>query len=222
MASNLSAIGFSFPDSRAFQEAMLRLAADSIERLDCEAGSYSIWRSRTGAEIWFHLSVFGHEDDARDIVGLTPWFEGESEVALEIRERVRRLDDNDFEGALSCRIQGTDHRIVFDAVDFAAHSDRKLPASVSARLVGFAKHVVVSRPDEEIVAAVTRDARLCGRVLDHSELVNEASGGRFRWLLVQCLGARLDIVVEPGAIAGDIADGCHVQVECALFGRVLD
>ena len=122
MASNLSALGFEFADAQTFQDTMLNLAAASIEQLDCAAGSYAIWRSRTGAELWFHLTVFGDENDARDIAGLTPWYEGESEIELELVERVARQDDNAFEGAFSARLVGICLPLLFSAVDFAAHT----------------------------------------------------------------------------------------------------
>jgi hypothetical protein len=146
MASNLSSIGFHFTDAKAFQCEMIRLAANTIERLECDAGSYAIWRSRTGAEIWFHLPLFGDENEAADIEGLTPWFEGESEVRLEIRQRIRRPADNAFEGAFEAwigggdnGIDGADHPVVFDAIDFAAHAGRALPFACSVRLTGCAR-----------------------------------------------------------------------------------
>ena len=146
MASNLSSIGFAFTGADAFQDAMLRLARDAIERVDCSAGDYSIWRSRTGAEIWFHLPPFGTEDDARDIAGLTPFFEGTSEVAVEITECITRPGDNEFEGAFLARLVLDDgaadqYSLVFDAVDFAVHAERELPLRAHARLTGFAQSV---------------------------------------------------------------------------------
>ena len=86
MSSNLSSIGFSFASAEDFQATMLRLAPDAIERISCAAGDYSIWRSRTGAEIWFHLPMLGTEDDARDIAGLTPFYEGFGAVDIEVVE----------------------------------------------------------------------------------------------------------------------------------------
>ena len=129
MASNLSSIGFSFDSAEEFQATMLRLAPDAVERIGCEAGDYSIWRSRTGAEIWFHLPMLGTEDDARDIAGLTPFYEGVGAIDVEVVARVQRPDDNDFEGALTAHVKDPDggnegFPITFDAVDVcgAGHS----------------------------------------------------------------------------------------------------
>lgn len=226
MASNLSAIGFDFSDGPAFQQAMLGLAAHGIERLDCAAGCYSIWRSRTGAEIWFHLGVFGHEDDARDIAGLTPWYEGESEIAVEITERLKRPDDNAFEGALEAVLlegegRATGGRLTFHAVDFAAHAGRTLPWRCTVRLVGFARYVRASVSPAAVGPG--RDGMMVtGRVTAHRRLVNEATGAAFDWLLVDSGGAGLDIVAEPAGIEGEIAIGTTVEVGCVLFGRVLE
>lgn len=142
MASNLSAIGFGFAGPDDFQKQMIARAAEASERIGCAAGDYSIWRSTTGAEIWFHIPPFGTDDDARDIAGLTPFFEGTSEVALEIVERITRPDDNAFEGALRGNVGGPDgYPLVFEAADFAAHLDRVLPFRCRACIVAFAKMV---------------------------------------------------------------------------------
>ncbi len=146
MASNLSSVGFYFSSAEEFQEAMIKLAVDCSERVSCEAGDYSIWRSRTGAEIWFHLPMLGTEDDVRDIAGLTPFYEGLGVVSLEIVERVNRPEDNPFEGAFTAQVKDPDgtnegYPLTFDAVDFSAHAARELPFTAAARLVCFAREV---------------------------------------------------------------------------------
>ncbi len=146
MASNLSSIGFSFESAEDFQKTMIELAAGAIERVGCDAGDYSIWRSRTGAEIWFHLPFLGTEDAARDIAGLTPFHEGASTIDVEVIERVHRSDDNDFEGALTAQTSDPDgsndgYPLTFDAVDFAVHRTRELPFRAQARITGFARQV---------------------------------------------------------------------------------
>jgi hypothetical protein len=146
MASNLSSIGFVFESAEDFQATMLRLAPDATERLGCEVGEYAIWRSRTGVEIWFHLPFLGTEDDARDIAGLTPFYEGLGMVDVEIVERLNRPDDNAFEGAFTAQVRDPDGSnegfpLTFDAVDFAAHTARDLPFTAQARIVGFARNL---------------------------------------------------------------------------------
>ncbi len=146
MASNLSSIGFRFDSAEAFQDTMVKLAPRTVERIGCEAGDYSVWRSRSGAEVWFHLPFLGTEDAAQDIAGLSPFYEGSSDVAIEVVARINRPDDNEFEGALTAQVidpDGTNDGfpITFDAVDFAAHAAVSLPFKARARIVGFARHV---------------------------------------------------------------------------------
>jgi len=146
MATNLSSIGFSFETAEDFQATMIKLAAGAVERIGCDAGDYSIWRSRTGAEIWFHMPFLGTEDAAQDIAGLTPYYEGLSTIDVEVIERVHRADDNDFEGAMTVQTSDPDgsndgYPLTFDAVDFATHGARELPFRAQARITGFARQV---------------------------------------------------------------------------------
>ncbi len=169
MVSNLSTIGFEFADDANFQATMQRLAADAFERLACDPGDYAIWRSRTGAEIWFHIT--GDRDAAgtlkdRAVIGFTPFFEGLSDVAVEVVETIIRPVDNDFEGAFLAWV-GPDetsglgaHQIVFDAVDFAAHCDRPMPFLARAKLTGFAREIkVLSSGDGVALARAASSAR---------------------------------------------------------------
>lgn len=228
MASNLSSIGFDFGDAEDFQAQMLARAAEAAERVGCGAGDYSIWRSSTGAQIWFHVRPFGTEDDARDIAGLTPFFEGESDVALEIVERIVRPGCNEFEGAFRGIVGGGDgHPVVFEAVDFAVHADRTLPLKCRARVVGFATMVRAFLPTGAHPTPIgeqkpaTGDALLKGRVVEHHELVNEATGRAFHWLLVESLGATFDVVADPEAVEGEIVEGGAVEVGATMIGRLI-
>ena len=142
MASNLSTIGFVFADGDNFSAAMIRLAGEARTRLAVESGEYAIWRSRTGAEIWFQMGPAG-EGGEREIIGLTPFFEGSSDVRLRVMSTLKRAEDTSLEGALMAWVIGDGgdddaFPFVFDAVDFAAHEGRSLPELRHARLAGFA------------------------------------------------------------------------------------
>lgn len=131
---------------------MERLANSARQRLSVQPGDYAIWRSRSGCEIWFHV-VGDRRDDgvlhAHGIEGLTPFYEGSSAVMVRLERQVRRADDNDFEGAFVAWVDpdrdGNQpaYPIVFDAIDFAARRDRKLPSSCAVRLVGFVRTMLV-------------------------------------------------------------------------------
>lgn len=145
MASNLSTIGFTFPDEAAFRDAMLACASQASAELACPAGHYGIWRSRTGGEIWFHL---GRSDAGEvEIFGLTPFFEGKSEVRLLLTDVLNREGDNAFEGMFRGSVltdasgaEGS-YPVVFEAVDFAARAALSLPGEHLVRLAAFAREL---------------------------------------------------------------------------------
>lgn len=156
MASNLGTIGLAVNDREAFERLVAGLAEDAREALKTPVGDYAIWRSRSGAEVWLHLApptVEGSET-TREIMGLTPFFNGTSEVNLNVTARVNRPDDNAFEGAYHAWVGGDgttldpdnpeangDYPLVFDAIDFAAFSAQSLPAACRARICGFCREL---------------------------------------------------------------------------------
>lgn len=168
VVSNLSTIGFELADDEDFQATMQRLAADAFQRLACDAGDYAIWRSRTSAEIWFHITGEREESGAlvdRDVIGLTPFFEGLSDIPVEVVETVTRVGDNDFEGAFLAWVNPDPatglgaHQIVFDAVDFAAHCDRPLPFLAHVKLTGFAREIKVLAATDASSSRASSSAR---------------------------------------------------------------
>lgn len=156
MASNLSSIGFVFENAEDFQARAIALAAQARERLSCEACEYAIWRSRTGAELWFHLASTEGEADASEIIGLTPFFEGQSTVAMRITAAIERPEDNAHEGLLygwvlsDGQIGGDAYPLVFDAIDFAAHASRPLPAAWNCRITGFCRDLKLHTTSESL------------------------------------------------------------------------
>lgn len=255
MVSNLSTIGFVFADDADFTGMMQRLSAGAFERLACGPGDYAIWRSRTGAEIWFHVTGDrngeGHLTD-REIIGLTPFFEGLSDVAIEVTEVISRSGESEFEGAFHAWVDpdaetGTGaYPIVFDAVDFAAHCERKMPFLARVKLSGFARQIralsdsdgsaaakadsaarsfmavglFTARNQHGVEAPPSSNALLTGTVVDSSELINEETGAPFRWLLVRCAEQSFDILADPEVISGDVRIGSVVEVATVLFGRI--
>lgn len=254
MVSNLSTIGFEFADDAAFETSMQRLAGEAFERLACDAGDYAIWRSRTSAEIWFHIT--GERDPSgaladKMVVGLTPFFEGLSDVPVEIVDSYVREGDNEFEGAFLGWVAPDEeiglgaHQIVFDAVDFAAHCNRPMPFTARARLCGFAREIVIlDEQDQEARERASSSARaflpiglfrdpasatanpssqalLTGQILEQSRLVNEETGAAFHWLMVQCTDATFDVVADPRCMPAELKIGALVEVAAVFFGRLL-
>ena len=156
MASNLSTLGFSFSDEAAFQAAMLKCATDAIAGLKCQAGEYRIWRARSGAELWFHIGAA--QNGETEIQGLTPFFEGQSEIALKITGPVNRPGDTAFEGAFYGWVAPDEtgegnYPLVFDAVDYSAHTAIAWPAVRKVRLSGFARELTAYPSEAAYIAA---------------------------------------------------------------------
>jgi hypothetical protein len=156
VASNLTSLGLVCDTEDSFDQLMQRLASTAQERLASDPGDYSIWRSRTGAEVWFHVTGTREPDGQlqdHEIIGFTPFFEGMSDVDIEIDAGFQRPGENPFEGAFRAWVapdpsngRGV-HPIVFDCIDFAAHRKRDLPIRCNAKLTGFARQVTVHADD---------------------------------------------------------------------------
>lgn len=161
MASNLETIGLGVATHEEFERLVTGLAEGARAGLTSPVGDYAIWRSRSGAEVWLHLSQpeGSGPETTREIRGLTPFFEGTSDIPVNITARINRPDDNDFEGAYQAWVGAGseespdgDYPLVFDAVDFAMLNDRELPISCRARICGFCRELKAF-PDEEAFAA---------------------------------------------------------------------
>ncbi len=259
MASNLSTIGFAFANEDEFRKSMIECAANASANLECAGGVYGIWRSRSGAEIWFHLGKAA--DGEVEIFGLTPFFSGASDVKLQITAPVKRASDNAFEGAFHAWVttaEGAEllYPLVFDAIDFAAHQNAAWPAQVKARLCGFARELT-AYPDEAAYFAARKGGDgpqlsskafvpiglfafeqpgesetttaaqapsstvlITGRVVEYRRLTNEATNTPFDWMLVETLGATIDIVADPAIVSAVIVEGGTIETSVLLFGRL--
>lgn len=257
MASNLSTIGFHFANEEQFRDAMMACAADAGDVLDCPSGHYGIWTSPSGAQVWFHLKRTPAGEV--EIFGLTPFFDGKSDVTLTIRRAIQRPGDNPFEGSLESVIEtqpGDAYPISFDAVDFALSGVEELPAKRRVRLSAFARDIAGYKDEASYYAAAEQGpppvfaaqcfvplgmfaseqneedgasaapvqpalAYFTGRIVEHSRLVNEKTGHAFEWLMVETLGATLDVLADPQVIDGELCEGGTVAVNALLFGRIL-
>ncbi|MEO1543780.1 MAG: hypothetical protein AAFR75_07160 [Pseudomonadota bacterium] len=276
MVSNMSSLGFSIADEGELEALVVKLAAEASAGLGTNVGDYRIWRSRTGAELWFHVAGSASENggpNEREIVGLTPFFEGKSNVTVNITNHFQRENDTPFEGAIqawviadpTANLNGSGghasdetadddlddgvYPIIFDCVEYAAHSASTVPAKCNVRLTGFAREVAAYETETAfdeaqkssphplaaqsffpvgMFAAASGEnqtpsshAMFAGEVIEASEFVNEHTQGRYQWMLVKSLDATFDVVADPTCITGEITPGAIVQVACWLFGRVL-
>ncbi len=177
MASNLSSIGFVFRDAEEFHKRMLVLAEETRERLTCDAGEYAIWRSRTGGEIWFQLASPDEAGGQATILGLAPFFEGESSIPIFVTTALKRPDDTPLEGLFHGWVapdgQGTGlYPLLLDAIDFAAHAGRQLPATWHCRVTGFCRNLTI-HPDASSLPEIGEGQRLASKALIPIGLFND-------------------------------------------------
>lgn len=154
MASNLSTIGFHFANEQQFRETMMACAAEAADVLECPGGHYGLWTSRSGVQVWFHLSRT--QAGEVEILGLTPFFDGKSDVMLTIRRAIQRPGDNAFEGSLEAVVDtghGDAYPLSFDAVDFALSGAQALPAKRRVRLSAFARDIAAYQDEASYYAA---------------------------------------------------------------------
>lgn len=252
----MSTIGFTFASDEEFRDTMIRLVTEAREYHAAPPGEYAIWRSRTGAEIWFHIEGADQVGvNERMIAGLSPFFESGTATQLVLTGVVRRDGDNQFEGAFAATLGGTGdaagYPLVFDAVNFAIHADRKLPTRRKVRLTGFARELKAFPTEDAYYAAQTRQpvfasrsfvpigmftgtagapsgsppsshAALTGQVRETRMLENEATGRSFVWLSVESLDLVIDVVADPEVVTGEVVAGATVEFIALLFGRIMD
>lgn len=167
MASNLSTIGFAFRDAEELRATIEELAAETVETLSTPAGDYDIWRSETGAEIWFHFAP-ADAGGVREITGLTPFFEGQSEIPMRIERLFQRPGDGVLEGAVKAWVApdaggDANYPIIFDAIDYAALGGRSLPFDCRVRIAGFAREVRSFADEEAYYASQAEDRKFAAR-----------------------------------------------------------
>src|SRR6266850_5128741 len=138
MPSHLSSIGFHVADQGELSELVGRTSARA-RRIRCTAGSYLVWSSSCGAELWLH------EEKGGDVVGLTPFFRGGAKIRIAPTHFIERPTDNAFEGALHAWANPVDAKpgigdypFVFDLVNIATLERPALPAVVDATINAFA------------------------------------------------------------------------------------
>jgi len=242
MISTLSSLGFGTGSEQEF----IALAEKLATTVTVVPGDpYAVWRSPSGAELWFHVSP-----DGTEIVGFTPFFAGESAIPLRLTARYTANPDTPHEGCIVAELAPEPgapgvHPLAFEAVDALRHRDLALPHQGPARIVGFAHQIKAFASAEAFEAARNADlpfapqsfvplglfqdtdtppsasALVVGRVVRNREAVNEITGQPFHALVVEGLDATYDIVADPNAVEGAIARNGTVEVTCTLFGRLL-
>lgn len=156
MVSTLSSIGFEIPSADYGRRLMAELARYASRRISSIPGDYAVWRSGSGAELWFHVEgergLYGHIQEGR-VVSFQPFFACEGNVAVTVTQLMQRPDDSDFDGVAAAVATDGGCQVAFNAVDYAVHTRRKLPLEVNAKLLGFARTLSLHASEEAFRAA---------------------------------------------------------------------
>lgn len=161
MVSTLSSIGFDIPSADYGRRLMAELAQYASRRISTIPGDYAVWRSGSGAELWFHVEgergLYGHIQEGR-VVSFQPFFACEGQVAVTVTELMQRPDDSGFEGVAAAVAANGGFQIAFGAVDYAVHTRRTLPLEVNVKLLGFAQGLSLFATEDAFHAAARRAA----------------------------------------------------------------
>ena len=249
MPSAFSTIGVPLVDSEEDYDAWARRAAGEGQGLSVAKGEYRILTSDAGPQLWAAVDRRGR------VVALTPHYAGTAVCCARLTDRITRADESRFEGAFdgwavsesptspadaSCDTVP----VLFDAPDYLAHLELRLPALVDVQIAAFAFECTWHRDLETFEAAQATaelplaeeaflyldvfaedpqraaTAVLSARVVETAVQVNELSGCGFRWASAHTLVGDIDIVADPAVVEGDPIAGGLVDGTFWLSGRI--
>ncbi|MDR2171379.1 MAG: hypothetical protein LBP59_14650 [Planctomycetaceae bacterium] len=140
MASNFSSIGMPVKTEDDMYKMLIKASKNS-EKIFCEHGYYSIWSSKKGgAELWVHVDKAKNE-----IIGINPFYNGESNYSVGIINKIEKKDYDDFEGLFYCWANPVNdnpndgcYPFAFDCLNISAVEKKELPCIRKIRLSAFA------------------------------------------------------------------------------------
>ena len=151
----LHALGFPCAWESATAAAVARLAVSSRRIGSCEAGSYTVWRSLDGAELWFHFPRLAGERPSAAKPGpptieglraITPFHRGLSRVDLVVERRLGLDPTNPLEGSFRARFPAgrpntADQTLNVEMVPYALQPIARTPVRAAAQIACFAHAV---------------------------------------------------------------------------------
>lgn len=249
MATHFSTIGFQLNNPEDFP-ALAKHIAGSSEALPCPGGTYLHWRGDCGAELWVQVDPQGRFLDiqphfsamATMRIGLIQRLARPTDRPLDGAWQ-GWADPLDDENPSNGRFE-----LTFEAPDFQLHHELELPVVASVQVAAFAHSITVFNSEDAFRASpqasgrlepqsfipspqrvrlggetepITAEALVCGHLLQVRRLINDLTGLPFYWLLIETLGGRIDLLVDPELLSEEPAVGGIVMTVCWLSGRVL-
>jgi hypothetical protein len=249
MPSAFTTIGVPIVDSEEDYGTWARRAASEGQALSVAKGEYRTMSSNAGPQLWAAVDRRGR------VVALMPHYAGTAVCRARLTDRITRADESRFEGAFDGwalsesptspgDASGDTVPLRFDAPDYLAHLELRLPALVDVQIAAFAFECSWHRDLEAFDAAQATaelplaeqafayldvfqedpqraaTAMLSARVAETALQVNELSGSRFRWASAHTLIGDIDIVADPGVVDGEPTAGGMVDGSFWLSGRI--
>jgi hypothetical protein len=249
MPSAFTTIGVPLVDSEEDYEAWARRAAGEGQALSLAKGEYRVLTSNAGPQLWAGVDRRGR------VAALTPHYAGAAVCRARLTSRITRAGESRFEGAFDgwalsesptspADASGDTVPLLFDAPDYLAHLELRLPALVDVQIAAFAFECTWHRDPEAFDAAQATaelplaeqafayldvfqedpqraaTAMLSARVAETALQVNELSGCDFRWASARTLIGDIDIVADPAIVDGEPTAGGLVDGAFWLSGRI--
>lgn len=162
MPSHFSSIGIPVESSEDILRIVEKAAVDAIS-IPAYQGSHLRWSSaqmERGPELWIQLNK------ERQLVGVTPFFEGKSSFTVAVTSEIHRSDDTELEVALhgwANPADGTpetgEYPFVFELVGHGTSGPFTYPFTSSIKLCAFAHELTVYGSEAEYEALNTTGPR---------------------------------------------------------------
>lgn len=162
MPSHFSTIGIPVESNEDIFAIVERAAVNALS-VPARGGSFLRWSSSSlgrGPELWIQLNK------ERQLVGITPFFEGKSSFIVAVTSEIRRSDDTELEAALHGWANPTDdtsetgdYPFVFELAGYGANGPLNYPFTSSIKLCAFAHELTVYSSEAEYESLNTTEPR---------------------------------------------------------------
>jgi hypothetical protein len=149
MASHFSSIGVLANTEDEISELLDKIW-DESEAIDCEYGYYAKFSSKTGAELWVHV------DKCDKIIGVNPFYNGESNFLVGITKQIKNKQYNKFECLFYAWTNPENdnpetgyYPFAFDCVNIAVAPKIELPCITHIKLSAFAHELEIYKSEED-------------------------------------------------------------------------
>lgn len=147
MPSHFSDIGIPY-NSEEEMDNLIHIALKTSKKIQCKYGYYLIWSSHTGVQLWIQANK------NNNLIGVTPFFDGESSFNAGITKLIKRKNDTKFECAIHAWANPPKENptfgyypFVFDLINYGEYDKHKLPYLAKIKLTAFGNEVSIYKDE---------------------------------------------------------------------------